>query len=58
MFHDVNEFFFADRQDEVGMRDNPSLCTLARQIFKFGCFVISNIATIFACTMQLTSFAQ
>ena len=25
--------FFADRQEAVGMRDNPSLCTLARQIF-------------------------
>ena len=25
--------FFPDRQEAVGMRDNPSLCTLARQIF-------------------------
>ena len=25
--------FFADRQKVVGMGDNPSLCTLARQIF-------------------------
>ena len=35
------------------------LCVLLPgKSFKFGCFVISNLATIFACTMQMTFFAQ
>ena len=57
-FHDVNEFFSQTVKKQWACEIILLCALLPGKSFKFDCFVISNIATIFACTMQLTSFAQ